>query len=222
MRRASREPSQEQSFRRFILSRAALLRPAPEHPARLKLFNAYMRLLRRWLALARLSPNRTYSIPLFQGRGLELGMLELLTWLSPEWITLPDAEREQYCHKMLEVYQAAQVPFREAARYVLSWGERRRRGRPGSIRFAAISAYEEKLHEEKRGRTRTWAELTKKHCPCNKAAHDVNFTETIKREVRLFKAILRKYRNPQEWQPNAEMLNRVLQPWGTVVRPLRG
>jgi hypothetical protein len=212
MKRSQKRLTANQSFRKLILGRAELLRPMRNEPIRLKLFNAYMVLLRRSLAHARVNVDETVSWPYFEEEILRSGMRELLRWLRPSWTHLTDAEREEQCQKGLDVYLVAGVPFQEAAGYVSSWGKKSSSGRAVTLRFAAISAAEER----RRHLSRKWKLITERHCPCARPTHGVGCRTNLKREIRLLNAVLEKYTNAHTWRPSHDQFKKIFK-----VRPIQ-
>src|SRR4051794_18866804 len=95
MRPNRKKLSPQETFRKIMLERAELMRPAPDKPTRRKLFNAYLTLLKRWLARTKVNPDQSCSVP-HDALALQPAMRELLGWIMPPWKSLPESERERY------------------------------------------------------------------------------------------------------------------------------
>jgi hypothetical protein len=192
--------SPEETFRKIILERAELMRPAPDKPIRLKLFHAYLTLLKRWLTHVKVRPDETLVMP-FDALTFLPGMRELLGWITPPWKSLSESEQERYRKGSVTILINAGKTIAEMVGYIPEWNKEKRRGRTPSLRFAAIDAYEDKLRRPEL----TWAMLTVKHCRCDKSAHDFyDRRDALKREAGLLRVVLKKYRHPQKWQPLVE------------------
>ena len=118
-------------------------------------------------------------------------MRELVSYVSPPHPKAPKASLETMSVEMAKELVQAGVPHKVVLR-LMARGGKPRRGRPVSIRAAAVDALEMKLADS----GQSWAKIARKKCPCGQSRHDFQCRERIRQAVIALKKVLQKHQIP--------------------------